>query len=74
MPVKKTESVQISESTNSKKSILSLTHILLILVILFQSCALYLLTGNSVPSFGDVIIDPLGIKRAVLEVEYDKVG
>ncbi len=74
MPVKKTESVHVAESTNSKKSILSLTHILLILVILFQSWALYLLTGNSVPSFGDVSMDPLGIKRAVLEIEYDKVG
>ncbi len=74
MPVKKNESIVLPEAIAPKKNLLSLTHILLIIVILFQSCALYLLTGNSVPSFGDITIDPLGIKRAVLEIEYDKVG
>jgi len=74
MSVKKTESVDVSEQINYKKSLLSFTHILLILILLFQSCALYLLTGKSFPSFGDLPIDSFGIKRAVLEVEYDKVG
>ena len=51
-----------------------LTYILLIVVILQWALNLYLLTGNSVNLPAATGIDALGVKRALLEMEYEKVG
>lgn len=51
-----------------------LIYILLIVVILQWALNLYLLTGNSVNLPASTGIDALGVKRALLEIEYDKVG
>lgn len=52
----------------------SLTHVLLIILILLNVAGLYLLTGNSFSLSGNTSIDPVGIKKAILDVEYDKAG
>lgn len=51
-----------------------LTYILLIVVILQWALNLYLLTGNSLNLPASTGIDALWVKRALLEMEYDKVG
>lgn len=71
MVTKKTQEM-IIESGDEKN--FSLTHILLILLILLNMAGLYLLTGNSISLSGNTTIDPVGIKKAILEVEYDKAG
>lgn len=43
------------------------------IVIVLNALGLYFLTGNSL-SVPSMTIDPLGIKSAILEVEYDKAG
>ncbi len=62
--------LSVVESLNSD---FSLTNVLLIIVITLNALCLYFLTGNtfSVPG---MILDPLGIKSALLDLEYDKVG
>jgi protein-disulfide isomerase len=52
----------------------SFTHVLLVIVVLLNVVGLYLLTGNSLSLPGSASIDPVGIKKAILEVEYDKAG
>lgn len=51
-----------------------MTYVLLIVVILQGFLNLYLLTGNSVTLPASTGIDALGVKKALLEMEYDKVG
>jgi protein-disulfide isomerase len=50
------------------------TYILLAVVILQGFFNLYLLTGNSVTLPASTGIDSFGVKKALLELEYDKVG
>jgi protein-disulfide isomerase len=65
----------ITETEVSTASDFTLTNVLIIIVILLNALGLYLLTGNSLSlSNSDKSIDTFGIKKAVLEVEYDKVG
>ncbi len=58
------------ESLNSD---FSLTNVLLLIVITLNALGLYFLTGNSF-SVPGMILDPLGIKSALLDLEYDKAG
>ena len=70
MVTKKVETSSPETSSCTKGS--CLTSILLICVLVLQIVSMYLLVGNSFsekPGF-----DLLGIKKAVLEIEYDKVG
>lgn len=71
MVTKKTQEVVV-ESGDEKN--FSLTHILLVILVLLNVAGLYLLTGNSISLSGNTAIDPVGIKKAILEVEYDKAG
>lgn len=52
----------------------TLTYVLLIVVILQGFLNLYLLMGNSLSLPANITVDPIGVKRAILDVEYDKVG
>ncbi len=51
-----------------------MTHILLVVIILLNAAGLYLLTGNSISLPDSFDIDPVGVKKALLEIEYSKVG
>lgn len=51
-----------------------ITYILFAVVILQGFLNLYLLTGNSVTLPASTGIDAFGVKKALLEHEYDKVG
>ena len=51
-----------------------LTYVLLAVVILQGFFNIYLLTGNSVTLPASTGIDALGVKKALLELEYQKVG
>lgn len=70
--VTKKSSEAVIESGDEKN--FSLTHVLLIILILLNISGLYLLSGNSFSLSGNTTIDPVGIKKAILEVEYDKAG
>lgn len=50
------------------------TYVLLAVVILQGFFNIYLLTGNSVTLPASTGIDALGVKKALLELEYEKVG
>ena len=50
------------------------TYILLAIIIVQGFFNIYLLTGNSVTLPASTGIDALGVKKALLELEYDKVG
>lgn len=50
------------------------TYVLLAVVILQGFFNLYLLTGNSLTLPASTGIDALGVKKALLELEYEKVG
>lgn len=50
------------------------TYILLAIVIVQGFFNIYLLTGNSVSLPASTGIDALGVKKALLELEYEKVG
>ncbi|MFZ2255960.1 MAG: thioredoxin domain-containing protein [Patescibacteria group bacterium] len=50
------------------------TYILLAIVIVQGFFNIYLLTGNSVTLPASTGIDALGVKKALLELEYEKVG
>jgi protein-disulfide isomerase len=52
---------------------ISLTNLLLLVVIVLNAAGLYLLAGNTI-SLDDGSVAPLGLKKAILEVEYEKVG
>jgi len=51
-----------------------ITYVLLAIVILQGFFNIYLLTGNSVTLPASTGIDALGVKKALLELEYEKVG
>lgn len=72
MVTKKIESHIAQEWWDEKN--FSLTHILLVIIAIFNAASLYLLTGNSFSLPGSISIDPVGIKKAILEVEYEKAG
>jgi hypothetical protein len=76
MVTKKTETeildtVVIPERSNFHTS---LVVVLLCITLILQVINLYFLTGNSFKFSDTISVDALGIKRALLEVEYDKVG
>ncbi len=50
------------------------TNILLVILIVLNIWGLYFLMGNSVSFPGSITVDPVGIKKALLEMEYQKVG
>jgi hypothetical protein len=60
--------------TPSVNSSTLITYILLAIVIIQGFFNIYLLTGNSVTLPASTGIDALGVKRALLELEYEKVG
>ncbi len=51
-----------------------LTPILLGILIVLNVFGLFLLTGNSLSLPTSISVDPIGIKSALLEIEYAKVG
>ena len=59
---------------HSDSAKVSTTNILVIILIVLNVFGLYLLTGNSVALPTSISVDPVGIKKAILEIEYDKVG
>jgi protein-disulfide isomerase len=61
-----------TESTCSTASCLTST--LLVISILLNSVCLYLLMGNSFSLPSSISVEPAGIKKAILELEYEKVG
>jgi hypothetical protein len=52
----------------------SLTPILLSVLIVLNVLGLFLLTGNSLSLPASISVDPIGVKKALLEIEYSKVG
>jgi protein-disulfide isomerase len=72
--VTKTQETTVLNLETWDESNFSFTHILLIILIILNSVGLYLLTGNSIPLPASITTDTFGIKRAILELEYDKVG
>jgi len=62
----------IESSSQSTAPII--TYVLLAIVILQGFFNIYLLTGNSVTLPASTGIDALGVKKALLELEYEKVG
>ncbi len=72
MVTQKVEIVSVPEAGD--ESNFSLTHILLIIIVLLNASALYLLTGNSISLPASMSVDPIGVKKALLEIEYSKVG
>jgi len=51
-----------------------LTPVLLIISVILNVLSLYLLMGNSLTLPESISLDPVGVKRAFLEIEYAKVG
>lgn len=51
-----------------------ITNILLCILIILNIWGLYLLMGNTLSFPGSISIDPVGIKKALLQMEYQKVG
>jgi hypothetical protein len=43
-------------------------------LIILNALGLYLLTGNSISLPASITADSIGVKKALLELEYDKVG
>lgn len=72
MVTKKAATVRTPEVGD--ESNFSFTHVILVILVLLNAAGLYLLTGNSFSLPGSISIDPVGIKKAILEVEYDKAG
>jgi protein-disulfide isomerase len=71
--VTKTQETTVLNVEAWDESNFSLTHILLIILIILNAAGLYLLTGNSISLPASITTDTLGVKRALLELEYDKV-
>ncbi|MBP6981593.1 thioredoxin domain-containing protein [Candidatus Gracilibacteria bacterium] len=61
---------EISQSCSKSSCWHIVVTILLILSLLMNAFSLYFLTGKSLPFYGDTV----GIKSALLELEYEKVG
>lgn len=72
--VTKTQETTVLNVETGDESNFSLTHILLIILILLNSVGLYLLMGNSISLPASITADSIGVKKAFLELEYDKVG
>ncbi len=72
--MQKHESTPEVEVTTQSNTHTVTTYILLAIVILQGFFNIYLLTGNSVPLPASTGIDALGVKKALLELEYEKVG
>lgn len=74
MVVRKAHLTENTEAIPASCSHTSVWHIILslflIISLLMNALSLYLLAGKSLPFYGDTI----GIKKALLELEYDKVG
>lgn len=51
-----------------------ITNILLVILIVLNIWGLYLLMGNTVSFPSSLAMNPIGIKKALLEMEYQKVG
>jgi protein-disulfide isomerase len=51
-----------------------ITPILLCVLIVLNVFGLFLLTGNSFSLPASISVDPVGVKKALLEIEYSKVG
>jgi protein-disulfide isomerase len=51
-----------------------ITPILLGILIVLNALGLYLLMGNSFQLPSSISVEPAGIKKAILELEYEKVG
>lgn len=47
---------------------------LLVTIIILNVFGIFLLMGNTLPLPANISIDPVGVKRALLEIEYSKVG
>ncbi len=62
---------EVVEVTKESPSVLHT--ILLIILIVLSAFQLYFLMGNSLGTSSSSM-DPIGIKKALLEIEYDKVG
>ncbi len=60
-------------SNESSVSQTKFTSILLIILIVLNAFGLYFLMGNSVKFSETSSFDPIGIKKALLEIEYEKV-
>ncbi len=52
----------------------SITFILLAVIVVMNIVGLYLLTGNSLSLPSSISVDPVGVKKAFLDIEYAKVG
>ena len=60
-------------SNESQVSQTKFTSILLIILIVLNAFGLYFLMGNSIKFSETSSLDPIGIKKALLEIEYEKV-
>jgi protein-disulfide isomerase len=60
--------------TESCAPVSYLTPILLGILIVLNTLGLYLLMGNSFQLPSSISVEPAGIKKAILELEYEKVG
>lgn len=72
MVTNKTETTSVPEAWDEAN--FSFTHILLVVIILLNATWLYLLTGNSISLPESLNINPVGVKQALLDIEYSKVG
>ena len=59
---------------HSDSTKISISNVLMIVLLVLNILALYLLTGNTLALPKSLSVDPVGIKRAILEIEYEKVG
>ncbi len=70
--------IMFSKSESSKVvshgALSAVTPILLCVLIVLNALGLYLLMGNSLSLPNSISVEPAGIKKAILELEYAKVG
>lgn len=72
----------VTKSTSSNESVSCSTScgcpafisILLGILIVLNIVGLYLLTGNSLSLPSSISVDPVGVRKALLDIEYAKVG
>ena len=69
--MQKHESTPEVSTTNTTTLV---TYLLLAIVIVQGFLNLYLLMGNSISLPASITADTIGVKKALLELEYDKVG
>lgn len=72
--VNKSVSSNESGSCSSSCNCSSITFILLAVIVVMNIVGLYLLTGNSLSLPSSISVDPVGVKKAFLDIEYAKVG